>query len=366
MEARLRKLMESLPDGIDGALLLSAVNRQYYLGIVSSAGTLLVTRRKSYFIVDFRYIELARTKVRGAEVILQEDLEAQLGKLIEKEGLTTIGTDVSTLTLSTYRDYDRMTGGRLTADGRLEEVISCQRQVKSGEELSCMAEAARILDRVYARILPFVRAGVQSRELQRRLGILASEEGSERASFGFAVMAGDNWQEDDGYRDRVLPGRCLQTGDLVTLRMASRCQGYWADMSRTVQIGKASAEKKRLYEQAVKVQRILKHELRENACILTAVQKAAAETAGDGIWIPGDVINAKEPDFGHGIGLELQEKPELSVGCRKILKKGTALYVTVKTAIPGNCSVRIGDVVVVEENGARFLGTGSSPELIEV
>ena len=75
MEDRLRKLMESLPEGMDGALLLAPVHRRYYLNMVSSAGTLLVTRSKCYFIVDFRYIEMAKGSIRGAEVILQDGMD---------------------------------------------------------------------------------------------------------------------------------------------------------------------------------------------------------------------------------------------------------------------------------------------------
>ena len=86
--------MECLPEGLDGALLLAPVHRRYYLDIVSSAGTLLVTRSKCIFIVDFRYIVMARGHIRGAEVLLQDNLEEQLEQLIADENLKCIGTDV--------------------------------------------------------------------------------------------------------------------------------------------------------------------------------------------------------------------------------------------------------------------------------
>ena len=56
MEERLKKLMEMLPEELDGAILLAPVHRKYYLGIVSSAGSLIITREKCFFIVFFRYI----------------------------------------------------------------------------------------------------------------------------------------------------------------------------------------------------------------------------------------------------------------------------------------------------------------------
>ena len=49
MEERLKKLMKMLPEELDGAILLAPVHRKYYLGIVSSAGSLIITRKKWIF-----------------------------------------------------------------------------------------------------------------------------------------------------------------------------------------------------------------------------------------------------------------------------------------------------------------------------
>lgn len=53
MEERLKKLMEMLPEELDGAILLAPVHRKYYLGIVSSAGSLIITREKCFFYCRF-------------------------------------------------------------------------------------------------------------------------------------------------------------------------------------------------------------------------------------------------------------------------------------------------------------------------
>ena len=240
MEERLKKLMECLPEGMDGALLLAPVHRRYYLDIVSSAGTLLVTRSKCIFIVDFRYIVMARGHIRGAEVLLQDNLEEQLKQLIVDENLKCIGTDVRHITLQNFQEYQRMTGGLLTSDTRLEEVIGRQRKVKSAEEISRSAKARDILERMFERITPYVRPGVRDDELQRRLGIIASEEGSQMGSFGFLVSFGNNNLDSDSLPDSILSGKSLHKGDLLTLRLASLYEGYWANMSRTICVGKAS------------------------------------------------------------------------------------------------------------------------------
>ena len=69
---RIEKLMKALPEGADAALITSDVNRRYFTGLGSTAGTLLAFRDAAYFIIDFRYIEVAKATVTGAEVILQD------------------------------------------------------------------------------------------------------------------------------------------------------------------------------------------------------------------------------------------------------------------------------------------------------
>ena len=118
-----------------------------------------------------------------------------------------------------------MTGGLLTSDTRLEEVIAIQRKVKSAEEISRSAKARDILERMFERITPYVRPGVRDDELQRRLGIIASEEGSQMGSFGFLVSFGNNNLDSDSLPDSILSGKSLHKGDLLTLRLASLYEG---------------------------------------------------------------------------------------------------------------------------------------------
>ena len=80
----IERLLEALDSQIDAALIVSDANRFYFTGFPSSAGTLLITREQSYFIVDFRYIEIAKKTIQNCEVILQGNLTEQLNELIAR------------------------------------------------------------------------------------------------------------------------------------------------------------------------------------------------------------------------------------------------------------------------------------------
>ena len=141
MEERLKKLMEMLPEELDGAILLAPVHRKYYLGIVSSAGSLIITREKCFFIVDFRYIEMARKRIIGAEVILQDKLDEEIRQIISDHKLTRIGIDIEHISLQVYKEYQDITGGRLIPEDIVERVIDGQRSIKSEVELFIIVRA---------------------------------------------------------------------------------------------------------------------------------------------------------------------------------------------------------------------------------
>ena len=51
---KFERLFEVLPADIDAALITGDVNRRYFTGMKSSAGTVLAFKDKAYLIIDFR------------------------------------------------------------------------------------------------------------------------------------------------------------------------------------------------------------------------------------------------------------------------------------------------------------------------
>lgn len=357
MEERLKKLMEMLPEELDGAILLAPVHRKYYLGIVSSAGSLIITRKKCFFIVDFRYIEMARERIKGAEVILQDKLDEQIRQIISDYKLTRIGIDIEHISLQVYKEYQDITGGRLIPEDIVERVIDGQRSIKSEEELFKIVRAKKIADRVFERILLYIRPGVRYDELQRKLGILASEEGSQRGSFGFVVSSGDNYMESDILPDYILSGKALKNGELVTLRLAALYEGYWADMSRTVCVGKCCIQQRELYEKAVIEKERIITEIGEGLKQGNKIRLNVCSTCEE--------VMCQE-ELGHGIGLEVEEGIRIWKEVTWKPEAGNVLCIGLKAGIPGKCSVRLQDMVILNKDGVRVIGDTCSAKLIEV
>ena len=69
--------------------------------------------------------------------------------------------------------------------------------------------------------------------------------------------------------------------------------------------------------------------------------------------------------LGHGVGLEVHEQPGLGARSTAPVPLGSVVTIEPGVYVPGYGGVRIEDLVVVEEAGARVL-TRSTKELIEL
>ena len=157
-----------------------------------------------------------------------------------------------------------------------------------------------------------------------------------------------------------VPGeRRLQKGDFITMDFGALYMGYCADMTRTVALGYATEEMRKVYNTVLEAQ----------------LAGLAASKAG----VPGKDVDAAArkvitdagygPYFGHGyghsLGLEVHESPSpnganaegMPVNCVTSAEPGIYL--------PGKFGVRIEDVVIMKEDGVEDI-THSPKNLIIV
>ena len=139
---RIEKLMKALPENADAAIITSDVNRRYFTGLGSSAGTLLAFRDAAYFIIDFRYIEVAKATVTGAEVILQDKLYEQLGELLKKHGARTVAIETGYLTVGELDLYrTKLPDCGFSTAATLNDAILEMRSLKDESEIAAIRKA---------------------------------------------------------------------------------------------------------------------------------------------------------------------------------------------------------------------------------
>ncbi len=145
---------------------------------------------------------------------------------------------------------------------------------------------------------------------------------------------------------------------LVTIDWGAFHEGYCSDCTRTYATGEGvGAQAREVYELVYSAQALALAAVTAgpNGRELDAVAREAIERAGHGEHFGHGL--------GHGVGMEIHEGPRLSrtAGDDPLLA-GNVVTVEPGVYLPGDCGVRIEDLIVVRANGHEVL-TGLPKEL---
>lgn len=354
MMSKLETLMSRLPQDVDAVILNSEHNRLYYTGLASSAGTLLVLREKAYFIIDFRYIEVAKKKAQGCEVLLQQKLGEQLRQLTGKHGVKRIALESENCSVKEYTSFCRMLPEcEILTDDRVNAVITEQRMIKDEHELSLIRQAQELTDRSFEYILDYISPGKTEREIALELEFYSRKIGSEGPSFEFIVVSGPNSSLPHG-----VPGeRVVQNGDFITMDYGCLIEGYHSDMTRTIAVGAPSDDMKAVYDKV----------LEANLKAIDAIK--AGEPCNKIDAVARDLIAAAGYGgcFGHGLGhslgVQIHEDPRFNPTDETVCVPGMMMTVEPGIYLEGRFGCRIEDTVYITENGCIDI-TKSPKELI--
>ncbi|HWP50106.1 MAG TPA: aminopeptidase P family protein, partial [Clostridia bacterium] len=341
-EQRLQRLQRELPAQADAALIVSDVNRRYYTGMVSSAGTLLVTRNGAELVIDFRYIEKAKAIARECGVTLQQSLFRQMRAFAESYGVKSLAVETQHMTVSEFEGWKQaLPGVALLSDKLLDNIILSHRSVKSAEELAIMRQAQAISDRSFAELLNFIQVGRTEREVASELEFLMRKFGGDGLAFDTIAVSGKNSSMPHG----VPTEKPIESGDFLTLDFGALKDGYCSDMTRTVAVGCVDDEQKKVYETVQKAQNKAFEVIKAGACcrMVDSAARSLIEEAG----YKGCFGHA----LGHSLGLEIHEEPRFSPLTEAFAVAGNVLSVEPGIYLEGKFGVRIEDVVVITEEG---------------
>jgi Xaa-Pro aminopeptidase len=339
--------------GVDVLIVGDLANVRYLTGYTGSNGLALVGSATRVFITDFRYVEQAKDEVESSfeRVKAVKDLIDAIPEALP-QGAPRVGFDDAHTSVKTHVKLREMLGdGReLVPAGGLVERL---RAVKEPDEIERIAAASALADAAFAAILEGGLVGRTERQIARALEYEMRERGAPAPSFPPIVAAGPS-----GALPHAVPRDVtVATGELVVIDWGALLDGYCSDCTRTVAAGNPDGEAREAYELVLAAQ----------LAGLDAVRAGAAGSDVDAV--ARDVI--EEGGFGeqfghglgHGVGLEIHEAPTLSTRSEDTLEHGNVVTVEPGVYVPGRFGIRIEDLVVVQDGGARTL-TGIDKQLI--
>jgi len=328
---------------IDGILITTPANLMYLTNFTGSSGFSIITKRDAIFVTDFRYQEQARLEVKGFDIRTEDKERAkEIKRLVDELKIRRLGFEGDNVT---YGFYKRMMENRIRLKP-LMETIESLRAVKSDEEVSFIKKAIKRAERAFVRLRSYIKPGVSEIALSMRLEGFLKEEGCQRLPFEIIVASGQR---------SALPharptNKKLRRGDVVIIDWGGEYNGYYSDMTRAVVLGdKGISKQQELHLHVLNAQRNAMENVREGA--KASVIDSAARDYIKGVGY-GDCFGH---GTGHGVGLQVHEKPSISWRSKDVIKRGMVFTIEPGIYIPEFGGIRVEDMVFVGGNGVEVL-----------
>lgn len=175
--------------------------------------------------------------------------------------------------------------------------------LKTAAEIELLARAGRLLARTFDEIRPWVRAGVSTGEVDRVVRHSLTRQGGEPLFFEHEGFPGNSCISVNDEVVHGIPGpRVLADGDVVTVDIGVRLDGYCADAAETFLIGVVSDRAQRLVECGRGALEAGIVACRAGARVSDVSRAVEEHTRAAGFFVVTTYV-------GHGIGREMHEEP---------------------------------------------------------
>lgn len=356
MMTHLQAFLQKLPPAT--AALISAPRNQYYLsGFPFEDGYLLLFADEALLLTDSRYVEAAEKGTDPAfEVLCPKKMFETVAERLAAHGVTTLYVEEKHLTLADKAHMEERLPG-VTLAGGASAWLGELRIQKDEKELAAMAAAQRITDAAFAHILNYIKPGLREIDVALELEFFMRKNGADGIAFQTIAVSGNASSLPHG-----VPRDCPLEKGFLTMDFGARYGGYCSDMTRTVVLGKADAEMKKVYNTVLTAQRAALKEA--HAGVSCRYLDGVARTIIDEAGYRGRFGHS----LGHGVGLDIHESPRLSPAAPEtdVLLPGHVVTFEPGIYLPGLYGCRIEDMAAVRADGTLLNFTSSEKEMIEL
>ena len=346
--------------GHQGLLVTHLPDLRYLSGFTGSSAALAITRRSARLFTDGRYKAQAAEEVRAAQVQIMPSMPAVAAVqwLAAQPGVEFAGFDPTWTTvaeLTRWRDSLPTRLRRSFLSALAAPLVEPLRLLKDEDELALMIEAALLGCRLFDYILGVIRPGLAEFEVAAELEHQARLLGAEGMSFETIVASGMRSALPHG---RATAARLPRKG-FLTLDFGIIREGYCSDMTRTIHLGKSTAEERNAYEAVFEAQQAAVD------AVTAGVSCGDVDEAARSVLRRAGMADAFSHSTGHGVGLEIHESPRIGAGQTARLQPGMVITIEPGVYWAGKFGIRIEDMVAVTRTGGQVL-TPSPKALIEL
>ena len=340
------------------AVVLDSVSRRYLTGFSSTDGALLVFPESAVLYVDSRYAGMARAaKEKGRvprEITLSSEPFMQAFAALSAAGTARIALfEDRRLTVAQLARMEKQFPA--TRFQPMGDRIESLRLVKTEDEIARIRAAQALSEEALAYVLERIEPGRSESDIAADLEYYMKSHGAAATSFETICVAGKKTAFPHGKPEAIK----LEKNTFLTMDFGCLLDGYCADMTRTVCVGRATDKMRRVDNTVLQAQKA------GIAAVHAGVVGKDVDRAAREVIEQAGFGDSFGHSTGHGIGLEVHEAPSFSPREEARIPAGAVLSVEPGIYLAGEFGVRIEDLVVVRDGGCENLNR-SPKELIEL
>ena len=344
----------TLPPTIDAILLSNPLNITYltnFRGVNPSEteGYLLLTK-DHWYLLTFSLYKMEAEELQKENPLITplfitgKHLSDVIKPLLLKHGIRTLGIEYTHLSLA---EYDQLKNAfSMTRLIKKDNWIEQLRLYKDSAEIASLKEACQLTDDCFNFIEKQIQLGQKETDIAWEIEKYIKEHNG-KLSFEPIVA----FNEHSAMPHYIQSDHSqLTANSLVLLDFGASLNGYHADMTRVIFMGKPKTEWLKAYRTVKKAQEEASEYIRStqtpSGTAADAIAKKIITDAGFPIYSHG---------LGHGVGLAIHEAPRLAGHRDEILQPNMVFSVEPGIYLPGQFGIRIEDLVLKTKTGIEIL-----------
>ncbi|PIQ89953.1 MAG: hypothetical protein COV72_00120 [Candidatus Omnitrophica bacterium CG11_big_fil_rev_8_21_14_0_20_42_13] len=341
---RLHNLREAISEhGLDAFLIGNPSNVSYLANYKCSDSYILILGKEKFFLTDFRYVEEARSHIKGFNIIeIKGNLLPILKSITKARKIKKLGFESRNLTCFEYKKLNSaLSGGAKLI--HTEFIVEKLRAIKDAGEIAKIKSAVKITLDTFSLLKKIIKPGVSELDVSAEINRIIRIKGASACAFEVIVASGPNSSMPHAKVSR----RIIRDNEPVLVDMGVEFCGYKSDLTRMYFLGK------------------MPHKVLKATEVVFAAKEEAISKLTPGVPI-NEIDRAARiyiesfgwsdkfgHGLGHGVGLDVHEDPPINRKNTSYLKAGMVFTIEPAVYFPGKFGIRLEDMVVITKNGAE-------------
>ena len=334
---RREKLRERLKEESVDAFLTFYPPHLFYLTGFEGEGAFLLLKGEGFLFTDYRYLPQKIGEEEWKFVGVEKDLLSTLKEKVKELKISKIAFEENHISVKMRKELNKFRKIKWKGtSGWVEE----ERMCKDKDELNRIFEAVKIAQDVMEEVPSYLNECLSERDLAIEIEYLLRKKGSDTLPFPPIVASGESSSLPHARPQKNI----IEKGPLI-VDIGAKVEGYCSDITFTFFLGSQSRkwkERENLIDEAI-----------EKAISLIEPGKEVREVFHQisSFFHKNRVRENFLHALGHGVGIEVHERPYLSWKEKEKFRVGMVFTLEPGLYFPGEGGIRKEIMVYINEKG---------------